>query len=70
MKRAHEAGSSLEPARRNFFRRSGALAGGVVTGTTLSALSAHMALAHHDAREHGRDGRRRGRSSDYGDLYL
>jgi hypothetical protein len=55
-------------ARRSFFKR--AAAGGVVTGATLSALGAHMALAHDDDpwRGHGRD-RRRGRRSDYGDLH-
>jgi secreted PhoX family phosphatase len=37
-----------------------------VTGTTLSALSAHMALADDDRRHH--DSHRRGRRSDYGDL--
>lgn len=59
---------SLATARRSFLRR--ALAGGVVTGTTLSALGAHMALAHDEERRgHGRDGERpRGRRSDYGDL--
>ena len=54
-----------EPQRRSFFKRSGAIAGGVVTGATLSALTAQTALAN-DERRHarGRDGRR----SDYGDL--
>lgn len=57
-----------EPQRRRFFKRSGAIAGGVVTATTLSALSAQMALAHDD-RRHGHHGRgREGRRSDYGDL--
>jgi hypothetical protein len=55
-----------EPVRRSFFKRTGALAGGVVTGTTLSVLSAHMALAHDDRHRHGDD--RRGRRSTYGDL--
>ncbi|HEV3008675.1 MAG TPA: alkaline phosphatase PhoX [Burkholderiales bacterium] len=52
--------------RRNFFKSTGA----VVTGATLSALGAHMALAHDDhGRGHDRDDdRRRGRRSDYGDL--
>jgi secreted PhoX family phosphatase len=57
------------PRRRSFFKRSGALAGGVVTGTTLSALTAHMALADNgrdDKHRHGE--RRRGRRSDYGEL--
>lgn len=54
------------PARRSFFKRGAALAGGVMTGTTLSALGAHMALAHDGGREHGRE--RDGRRSDYGDL--
>jgi secreted PhoX family phosphatase len=63
MKKAQESGSILEPRRRSFFRRSGALAGGMVTATTLTTLGAHSALAddHHDARR----GRRR---SDYGEL--
>jgi secreted PhoX family phosphatase len=57
-------------ARRSFFKRTGAIAGGVVTGTTLSALGAHMALAHDDDHWRGRhDDRRRGRRSDYGDLH-
>lgn len=51
-------------SRRSFFKRT--LAGGVVTGATLSSLGAHMALADDDHR-HGHD-RRRGRRSDYGDL--
>jgi hypothetical protein len=58
-----------EPLRRGFFKRTGAIAGGVVTGATLSSLAAHTALAHGDRHErdrgkNGRDGRR----SDYGDL--
>ena len=59
-----------EPLRRSFFKRSGALAGGVVTGTTLSALTTHMALAQGDRDDEERHGVRRGRSrrSDYGEL--
>jgi uncharacterized protein len=60
------AGGITEPLRRSFFKRTGALAGGVITGTTLSALSAHMALAadvQHPLADH-----RRGRRSDYGAL--
>lgn len=66
MKKEPGSGSILEPRRRSFFRRSGALAAGIVTGTTLSALSAHMALAHDEGHERG--WRRRGRASSYGDL--
>ena len=47
-------------ARRGFFKRSAALAGGVVTGATLSTLGAHMALAD----DHGRRERERARRSD------
>ncbi len=60
---------TADPLRRGFFKRSGAIAGGVVTGVTLTALGTHTALAngrwddHHD-----RHGRRRGRSSTYGKL--
>lgn len=43
MKKEQGSGSILEPRRRSFFRRGGAVAGAVVTGTTLSALSAHRA---------------------------
>jgi hypothetical protein len=47
---------STTEKRGNFFRR--AIAGGVVTGATKSALSAHMALAHGERRGHeGEDGR-------------
>lgn len=53
-----------EPLRRSFFKRTGLVAGGIVTGTTLSALAAHAAWANED---HPGD-RRRGRRSDYGDL--
>ncbi len=55
-------------SRRTFFKR--ALAGGVVSGATLSTLSAHMALAHGDRDDDDRDhhDRRRARRSDYGDL--
>jgi hypothetical protein len=57
----------VELRRRAFFKRTGA----VVTGTTLSALTAHMAWAHGDNR-HGdysrHQDRRDGRSSTYGDL--
>jgi hypothetical protein len=57
--------------RRSFFKRTGAIAGGVVTGATLSSLGAHMALAHDNDHRGGHDrddDRRRGRRSDYGDL--
>jgi hypothetical protein len=57
---AQERGSLVEPPRRSFFKRSGALAGGVVTGTTLSALIAHMAWAHDERRRNDRDRRGRG----------
>ena len=70
MKKSEQGGSPAEPLRRSFFKRGGALAGSVVTGTTLSALSAYMAFAHDGRRdhdEHDRD-RRRGRRSDYGEL--
>jgi uncharacterized protein len=40
----------------------------VVTGTTLSALSAHRALAHDEGRDRDDGERRRGRRSDYGEL--
>jgi secreted PhoX family phosphatase len=65
MKKAIE---SFEPRRRSFFQR--ALAGGVVTGATLSTLGAHMALAHdgHGRGHERHDDRRRGRRSDYGEL--
>jgi secreted PhoX family phosphatase len=58
-----------EPLRRSFFKRTGAIAGGVVTGATLSSLAAHTAWAHGDRhdRDHGKNGRH-GRRSDYGDL--
>ncbi|MGH8640848.1 MAG: alkaline phosphatase PhoX, partial [Burkholderiales bacterium] len=60
------AGSIAEPLRRSFFKRTGALAGGVVTGAALSALGTYPAWANGD---HHHDGdRRRGRRSDYGDL--
>jgi secreted PhoX family phosphatase len=55
--------------RRGFFKRSSALAGGVFTATTVSALTAHMALADSGRDAHDRHvGRRGGRRSDYGDL--
>jgi len=57
-----------EPQRRRFFRRSGAIAGGVVTGATLSALSAHAALANDDHRSGQRSRGRDGRRSDHGEL--
>lgn len=67
MKDVKQAGTGVaEPVRRSFFKRSGALAGGIVTGTTLSTLTAHMALAND--RHHHKDDDRRGRRSDYGDL--
>lgn len=59
---------TLEPLRRSFFRKTGAIAGGVVTGATLSALGAHRALASHDEGRRGRPDER-GRRSDYGDLH-
>jgi uncharacterized protein len=65
MKKAQD-GSLAEPQRRSFFKRGGALAGGVVTGATLSTLTAHMAWAHDERRRDDRD--RRGRRSDYGEL--
>ena len=52
--------------RRAFLQQT--LAGGVLTGATLSTLGSHMALANDRDDEHGRDERRRGRRSDYGDL--
>ena len=54
----------VEPRRRGFFRRTGAIATGVFTGATMSALGAHMALADDDERRR----RERGRRADYGDL--
>jgi uncharacterized protein len=60
------------PARRSFFQRTGLLAGGVVGASTLSALTAHMALAHDDDRRGGHDRHRDrdgGRRSHYGDLH-
>lgn len=56
-------------SRRTLFKR--AIAGGVVSGATLSTLGAHMAFAS-EGQGHGRDGdqgRRRGRRGDYGDLH-
>jgi uncharacterized protein len=57
---------NADSTRRTFFKR--ALAGGVVTGATLSTLGAHMALARADDRGHGRRDDR-ARRSDYGDLH-
>ena len=57
----------VQPQRRDFFKRTGAIAGGVVTGATLSALSAHTAWASED-RRHDKE-QRRGRRSDYGALH-
>jgi secreted PhoX family phosphatase len=65
MKKVEGSGSSVEPRRRSFFKRSGALAGGVVTAGTLSALSAHSALADDDGANRRKPA---GRRSDYGDL--
>ena len=45
MKKVEGNGSILEPQRRSFFKRSGALAGGVVSASTLSALAAPTPLA-------------------------
>jgi uncharacterized protein len=53
-------------SRRTFFKR--AIAGGVVSGTTLSTLGAHMALAHGD-RDDDDYHKRGARRSDYGDLH-
>lgn len=53
-----------QPLRRSFFKRTGLVAGGIVTGTTLSTLAAHSAWANNERP----GGRRRGRRSDYGDL--
>jgi secreted PhoX family phosphatase len=60
------AAAPAQPARRDFFRRGGLAAGGVVTAATLSALGAHTAYAHGD-RHDDRD-RRRARRSTYGEL--
>jgi len=54
------------PARRSFLKRSGWLAGGVITSATLVGLAAHSARA-----QQGEDGDRRrgrGRGGDYGTL--
>jgi secreted PhoX family phosphatase len=67
MKKVEGNGSVLEPRRRSFFKRGGALAGGVVTASMLSALTAHTALADDDEFD-GRRGRRNRRRSDYGEL--
>jgi uncharacterized protein len=68
MKDVKQAGAGIaEPVRRSFFKRTGALAGGIVTGATLSTLTAHMALAGDHGHHHGDD--RKGRRSDYGDLH-
>jgi secreted PhoX family phosphatase len=56
---------AADPLRRGFFKRSGAIAGGVVTTSTLAALGAHSAFArNHDFHER----RQRGRRSTYGEL--
>jgi uncharacterized protein len=60
-----EGAAVAEPVRRSFFKRSGALAGGIVTSTALSALGTYPAWATGD---HHHGNRRRGRRSDYGDL--
>ena len=57
-----------QPARRDFFRRGGLAAGGVVTAATLSALGAHSALAHGERDRHDDHRRRRARRSTYGEL--
>ena len=65
----HDAKPSIaQPQRRSFLKRGGALAGGVVTGATLSALSAQAALANGGQRHGHHGGERHGRRSDYGDL--
>lgn len=66
MKDVKQLGAGIaEPVRRSFFKRTGALAGGIVTGTALSALATYPAWA--TGQHHGGD-RRGGRRSDYGDL--
>ena len=57
---------SKSSSRRTFFKR--AVAGGVVSGATLSTLGAHMALAHGD-RDDDDHHKRGARRSDYGDLH-
>jgi uncharacterized protein len=57
--------SSDKATRRRFLQHAGALAGGIVTSTTLSILAAHAASAG-DTREAPQA--RRGRGTDYGEL--
>lgn len=70
MKKAQESSALLEPLRRRFFKRSGALAGGVMTASALATLGTHPAWADDDEErgEGRRNGRRTGRASDYGEL--
>ena len=56
---------AADPLRRGFFKRSGAIAGGVVTTSTLAALGAHSAFARN---HHFHERRQRGRRSTYGEL--
>ncbi len=61
-----DATPTCEPHRRSFFKRTGA----VVTGATVSALTAHMAWGHGERRDDGRNDRHGGgRASTYGDLH-
>ena len=66
-----EAERAAEPARRGFLKRAGIVAGGVITGTTLSSFVVHTASAREsdDAGQGQRHGRpdRLARRSHYGD---
>ena len=58
---------SAGAARRAFFKRAGAVAGGVVTASTLSSLAVHTAWAN-DGRGDAKGRSHRGRRSTYGDV--